>query len=114
MCRSPCHRAISNQQSSKAIGNQQSEIRNYAAAPWHFLYFLPLPHGHGSLRPTFGSSRRTVLMTSSPPVRAGTGARPPGPLGMGSAVADIAADERAAAKAGTASAAGLFIVIGVG
>ena len=19
----------------------------------HFLYFLPLPHGHGSLRPTF-------------------------------------------------------------
>jgi hypothetical protein len=20
----------------------------------HFLYFLPLPHGHGSLRPTFG------------------------------------------------------------
>src|SRR5207302_4323020 len=24
----------------------------YAAAPWHFLNFLPLPHGHGSLRPT--------------------------------------------------------------
>ena len=22
--------------------------------PWHFLYFRPLPHGHGSLRPTFG------------------------------------------------------------
>jgi hypothetical protein len=22
--------------------------------PWHCLYFLPLPHGHGSLRPTFG------------------------------------------------------------
>src|SRR5215207_6851870 len=21
--------------------------------PWHFLYFLPEPHGHGSLRPTF-------------------------------------------------------------
>ena len=33
----------------------------HAAAPWHFLYFFPLPHGHGSLRPTFGSSRRTVL-----------------------------------------------------
>ena len=28
--------------------------------PWHFLYFLPLPHGHGSFRPTFSSSRRTV------------------------------------------------------
>lgn len=25
----------------------------------HFLYFLPLPHGHGSLRPTRGSLRRT-------------------------------------------------------
>ena len=25
--------------------------------PWHFLYFLPEPHGHGSLRPTFGLSR---------------------------------------------------------
>src|ERR1700683_95897 len=27
---------------------------NYPLAPQHFLYFLPLPHGHGSLRPTFG------------------------------------------------------------
>src|SRR4051794_23987696 len=26
--------------------------KNYSA-PWHFLYFLPLPHGHGSLRPVF-------------------------------------------------------------
>ena len=24
--------------------------------PQHFLYFLPLPHGHGSLRPTFGGA----------------------------------------------------------
>src|SRR5690606_22383777 len=24
-----------------------------ATAPWHFLYFLPLPQGQGSLRPTF-------------------------------------------------------------
>jgi hypothetical protein len=22
-------------------------------APWHFLYFLPLPQGQGSLRPGF-------------------------------------------------------------
>ena len=43
-------------------------------APWHFLYFFPLPHGHGSLRPTFAPSCRTVLMTSSPPARAGRGA----------------------------------------
>src|SRR5512140_2247710 len=47
---------------------------DYAAAPWHFLYFFPLPHGHGSLRPTLGSSRRTVFTAaSSPPVRAGLG-----------------------------------------
>lgn len=29
-----------------------------AAAPQHFLYFLPLPQGQESLRPTFGSGRR--------------------------------------------------------
>ena len=30
--------------------------------PWHCLYFLPLPQGHGSLRPTFGVSRRIVTV----------------------------------------------------
>src|SRR5205823_8443770 len=25
--------------------------------PWQCLYFLPLPHGHGSLRPTFCPAR---------------------------------------------------------
>ena len=37
----------------------RAENRVYAPArPWHFLYFLPLPHGQGSFRPTFahGSS----------------------------------------------------------
>ncbi len=29
-----------------------------SAAPWHFLYFLPLPQWQGSLRPSFGSARR--------------------------------------------------------
>jgi hypothetical protein len=29
-------------------------------APQHFLYFFPLPHEHGSLRPTFGSGRTYV------------------------------------------------------
>src|SRR6185503_15289746 len=28
-----------------------------SAGMWHFLYFLPLPHGHGSLRPTRGMAR---------------------------------------------------------
>src|SRR5262245_14235518 len=26
----------------------------WSISMWHFLYFLPLPHGHGSLRPTRG------------------------------------------------------------
>ena len=29
-------------------------------APWHFLYFFPLPQGQGSLRPTLSSVRWTV------------------------------------------------------
>src|SRR5262249_58229988 len=29
--------------------------RQAAEAPWHFLYFLPLPHGQSSLRPTRGT-----------------------------------------------------------
>src|SRR5436190_24364625 len=32
---------------------------NYATRPQQFLYFLPLPHGQGSLRPTLGPPRRT-------------------------------------------------------
>ena len=31
--------------------------------PWHFLYFLPLPQGQGSLRPTLGSWRWTAPLT---------------------------------------------------
>src|SRR5690606_41269290 len=31
---------------------RRKSIVPHPAAPWHFLYFLPLPHGHGSLRPT--------------------------------------------------------------
>src|SRR5437588_12165070 len=30
----------------------------HATRPQQFLYFLPLPQGHGSLRPTFGIERR--------------------------------------------------------
>ena len=36
----------------------------YAVLPQQFLYFFPLPHVHGSLRPTFGASLRWVGMTS--------------------------------------------------
>src|SRR5882762_3745339 len=51
---------------------ERRRVSGYAAAPWHFLYFFPLPHGQGSFRPTFGSSRRMVFTSaSSPPTRAG-------------------------------------------
>ena len=32
----------------------QKLFHYFSFAPQHFLYFLPLPQGHGSLRPTFG------------------------------------------------------------
>lgn len=38
--------------------------------PQHFLYFSPLPHGHGSFRPTFLPFLTVVFLfgTPSPPV----------------------------------------------
>ncbi|MEN9467251.1 MAG: hypothetical protein RL081_1252, partial [Pseudomonadota bacterium] len=36
-------------------------------APWHFLYFLPLPHGQGSLRP--GSASFRTVSTRGPTLR---------------------------------------------
>ena len=30
---------------------------HHALRPWQFLYFSPLPQGHGSLRPTVFSAR---------------------------------------------------------
>lgn len=35
--------------------------------PQHFLYLAPLPQGQGSLRPTLGPSRRTVVMPFTSP-----------------------------------------------
>src|SRR5271165_1677105 len=36
---------------------------------WQFLYFLPLPHGQGSLRPTFAPTLRIgSVFLASPPV----------------------------------------------
>src|SRR5262249_58962406 len=37
------------------------------ARPWHFLYFFPDPHGHGSFRPIFSASRRTVSTFAGSP-----------------------------------------------
>ena len=38
-------------------------------APWHFLYFLPLPHQQGSLRPTFSASALTTVEGLVPEAR---------------------------------------------
>ena len=35
-----------------ALVVSNSSKNHSAASPWHFLYFLPDPQGHGSLRPT--------------------------------------------------------------
>jgi hypothetical protein len=50
-----------------------------AAAPWHFLYFLPLPHGQGSFLPmvfmslVFGSSlQNTIPLGHIPAARTGS------------------------------------------
>jgi hypothetical protein len=32
-------------------------------APQQFLYFFPLPQGHGSLRPTLGADRFTWILS---------------------------------------------------
>src|SRR5947207_1802881 len=56
--------------------HRNGELRYAASFPQHFLYFFPLPHGHGSLRPTFGASfticRTLTGASSSPPPPAGT------------------------------------------
>ena len=41
------------------VGERRIGRREARYAPWHFLYFLPEPHGHGSLRPTLSNSEFT-------------------------------------------------------
>src|SRR5205085_7376276 len=66
------------------MGHRSVSIAFYA--PWHFLYFFPLPHGHGSLRPIFvGPAGRVVDVTGGrAPPRGPVPFRPvpfrPGPL----------------------------------
>ena len=45
----------------------QCNVRGAPSAPQHFLNFLPLPQGQGSLRPIFGPSRTTCLKPVCPP-----------------------------------------------
>src|SRR5271165_4149716 len=44
-----------------ALATGYKPLRAYVYAPQHFLYFLPLPQGQGSLRPTL--SPRTTCWT---------------------------------------------------
>src|SRR2546421_11084639 len=55
---------------------ESEQFRNYAVRPQQFLYFFPLPHGHGSFRPTFGTVRRTGRSS-------GTSPSPLSPVGLG-------------------------------
>src|SRR5260370_28507120 len=46
--------------------HRRDEQRGEAHAPQHFLYFFPLPQGHGSLRPAFLAE--TACFFSVPPL----------------------------------------------
>ncbi len=46
--------------------NWPQAAQEFTAAPQHFLYFLPLPQGQGSLRPILGSLRRMVFEWPQP------------------------------------------------
>ncbi len=48
--------AVPNSYFNRRIGICQSLFRYL---PQHFLYFLPLPQGHGSFRPTVGGATKT-------------------------------------------------------
>src|SRR5215211_7895655 len=50
----------------------------YRPTPWHFLYFLPDPQGHGSFRPTSGTAAVARPTGPSELVTAGAGPREPG------------------------------------
>ena len=65
-------------------------------APWHFLYFLPLPHQQGSLRPIFSSSPLTTVAGLVPPL--------PAPLPPAAAAAAAAGAVAVAAAALPAAA----------
>jgi len=55
-------------------------------APWHFLYFLPDPHQHGSLRPSCSCSSTRRCSTTVPPEDGASSSSSPYALGWSSAV----------------------------
>ena len=53
-------------------GTTDALWRSLTYAPWHLLYFLSLPQGHGSLRPTFRPPAVTGFRERAPVTRAMT------------------------------------------
>src|SRR5512140_590371 len=72
----------------RSIAQGGTGRKRYSPAPWHFLYFFPDPHGHGSLRPislspAIGVTEPTV--PSGVEIRGGGGAgTPAGPVNRSS------------------------------
>ena len=46
-------REISSEKEFDVVEDRTQFEAARSASRWHFLYFLPLPHQHGSLRPSF-------------------------------------------------------------
>src|SRR5205085_12116310 len=62
----------------RALGNGR-DAAAYASFPWHSLNFLPLPQGHGSFRPTLGTSGARRMPPPMPAAIAPSAASPPRP-----------------------------------
>src|SRR3954468_7324873 len=75
----------------ESVSKDDARSAGAAQAPWHFLYFLPEPHQHGSLRPILSRSDLTTVAGFSleaplpPPDAAAvpTAAAPPAGAGPG-------------------------------
>ena len=53
--------AAGQEDSAAGVGEDARDHMDQTSWPWHCLYFLPEPHGHGSLRPTFWPLRTEVV-----------------------------------------------------
>jgi len=60
-----------------------------AQAPWHFLYFLPLPHQQGSLRPSFSCGLAWIVCVAAGAATAAVLAPPASAASITSAPADV-------------------------
>ena len=78
-----------------------------AQAPWHFLYFLPLPHQQGSLRPIFSLLGDDALLRDRGDRAAAVAAEVAGHRGG----RDAAGLERAHARGGDRLRAGELLVL---